>query len=117
MIQAAAAVSASVFNATMATTTTTTATILSAVVEVGGYINAWKILPVLVVLLLWGRLLTWADKDTLVAHLPREALNLGMVVGLVLGFALFFFLPTYPIALSALIGVMLIEIGRASCRE
>src|SRR5438270_10004442 len=102
MIQAAAAVSASMFNATMATTTTTTiATILSAAVEVGGYINAWKILPVLVVLLLWGRLLTWADKDTLVAHLPREALNLGMVVGLVVGFALFFFLPTYPIALSA----------------
>ena len=33
-------------------------------VEVGGYINPWKILPPLVLLFVWGRLLTWIDKDT-----------------------------------------------------
>jgi type II secretory ATPase GspE/PulE/Tfp pilus assembly ATPase PilB-like protein len=85
-------------------------TVLSAV-EVGGYINPWKILPVLVILFVWARMLTWIDKDTIIAHLPREALNLGYVLGLVLGFALFFFLPTFPIAISALVGVMLVEVG------
>ena len=34
-----------------------------AAVEVGGYVSALKALPVLLVLLLWGRLLTWVDKD------------------------------------------------------
>jgi type II secretory ATPase GspE/PulE/Tfp pilus assembly ATPase PilB-like protein len=80
-------------------------------VEVGGYINPWKILPPLVLLFVWGRLLTWIDKDTDAAHLPREGLNLGMIIGLIVGFALFFFLPTYALALPALIVVMLIEIG------
>jgi type II secretory ATPase GspE/PulE/Tfp pilus assembly ATPase PilB-like protein len=86
-------------------------TLLAAGVEVGGYINAWKILPILVVLFVWARMLTWIDKDTIVAHIPREVMNLGLLLGLVLGFALFFFLPTFPIAISALIVMMLIEVG------
>jgi general secretion pathway protein E len=85
-------------------------TILGAV-EVGSYINIWKIVPALVVLLLWTRLMTWVDKDTDVAHLPRETVNLGLLLGLILAFVLFFFLPTYAIALPALIVVMLIEVG------
>ena len=80
-------------------------------VEVGSYINLWKILPVLVVLLLWARLLTWADKDTDTAHLPREGLNLGMMFGLILAFALFLFLPSYAVALPAFIFILLIEVG------
>ena len=35
-----------------------------ATVEAGPFISLGKIVPVLVVLLLWSRLLTWADKDT-----------------------------------------------------
>jgi len=61
----------------------------------GGYLNIWKILPALLILLVWGRLLTWADKDAPVAHLPRTALNLGFLLGLVVAYALFFFLPYY----------------------
>ena len=85
--------------------------LLAAGVEVGSYISALKIVPVLLVLLIWARLLTWADKDTVRAHLPREGLNLGMMLGLILGFALFMFMPSYVIALSALIVIMLLEVG------
>lgn len=82
-----------------------------ATVEAGPYISLGKIVPVLVVLLLWSRLLTWADKDTDRAHLPREGINLGMMLGLVFAFALFFFLPSFAIALSVLMVILLIEIG------
>ena len=34
-----------------------------ATIEFGWYINLWKVLPLLIVLLVWSRLLTWADKD------------------------------------------------------
>ena len=80
-------------------------------VQVGGYISPWKVIPVLLVLLLWGRLLTWVDKDSPAAHLPRETLNVAFLAGLILGFALFFFLPTFLIAFSALLFVMVAEIG------
>ena len=31
-------------------------------VPVGEYVSVWKVLPVLIVLLIWARLLTWMDK-------------------------------------------------------
>jgi len=37
----------------------------------GGYVSIIKILPALLMLLLWAKLLTWADKDAVAAHLPR----------------------------------------------
>ena len=43
---------------------------LMAAVEVGDYINLWKLLPVLILLIIWARLLTWMDKDAIDAHLP-----------------------------------------------
>ncbi len=84
---------------------------ITASVDVGPFISLGKIVPVLIVLVIWGRMLTWADKDTERAHLPREGLNLGMMLGLVLAFALFFFLPSYAVALPVLIVMMLIEVG------
>jgi hypothetical protein len=42
-----------------------------AVSEGGGYISIIKVLPPLIVLAIWARLLTWADKDAVDAHLPR----------------------------------------------
>jgi type II secretory ATPase GspE/PulE/Tfp pilus assembly ATPase PilB-like protein len=80
-------------------------------IEFGSYISLIKIVPVLLILLLWARLLTWADKDTERAHLSREGINLGMMAGLILAFALFLFMPSYAIALSAFIVIMLIELG------
>jgi hypothetical protein len=69
-----------------------------AVSEGGGYISIIKVLPPLIVLALWARLLTWADKDAIDAHLPRIGLNVGFLCGLVVAFGLFFFLPTFLIA-------------------
>ena len=46
-----------------------------AAVQVGGYVSALKTIPVILVLLLWARLLTWVDKDAPAAHLPRTAFN------------------------------------------
>jgi type II secretory ATPase GspE/PulE/Tfp pilus assembly ATPase PilB-like protein len=82
-----------------------------AAVEVGGYVSALKALPVLLVLLLWARLLTWIDKDAPAAHLPRDGINLGFLGGMIAGFALFFFLPTFLIAFSALLFLLIIEAG------
>lgn len=82
-----------------------------AAVEVGGYVSALKVLPVLLVLLIWARLLTWVDKDATAAHLSRDGLNTAFIAGMVLGFALFFFLPRFYIAFPALLVVMLIEVG------
>ena len=82
-----------------------------AAVEVGGYVSALKALPVLLVLLLWARLLTWIDKDAPAAHLPRDGINLGFLAGMIAGFALFFFLPTFLIAFSALLFLLIIEAG------
>ena len=82
-----------------------------AAVEVGGYVSALKALPVLLVLLLWARLLTWIDKDAPAAHLPRETLNLAFLAGMIVAFGLFFFLPTFLIAFPVLLFILMIEAG------
>jgi type II secretory ATPase GspE/PulE/Tfp pilus assembly ATPase PilB-like protein len=64
-----------------------------ATVEVGNYINPWKLIPVVLLLFVWGKFVTWADKDAEVAHLPRVPVNLGLMVVGMLAFGLFFFLP------------------------
>ena len=54
----------------------------------------WDRCKIIILLLgVWARLLTWADKDAPIAHLPRIPLNIGFLCGLILAFALFFFLP------------------------
>lgn len=83
--------------------------LLSQAVPVGEYVSWWKPIPVLIVLLLWGRLVTWIDKDSVEVLLPRVPLNTGNVLGFALGMALFFLLPGYPIALAALILVVIAE--------
>lgn len=80
-------------------------------VPAGDYVSAWKALPVVVLLLLWCRLLTWADKDAIYAHLPRVPLNAGMIGGLIVAFALFFFVPNFWIALGVLVFFLLLEVG------
>jgi type II secretory ATPase GspE/PulE/Tfp pilus assembly ATPase PilB-like protein len=57
------------------------------------------------------RLLTWVDKDSENAHLPRVAVNMAAMGGIVLALILFFTLPSFALAYVAFIGVMVIEIG------
>jgi len=66
---------------------------LVAVVTGGGYISLFKTVPVLLVLLVWTRLLTWVDKDAPELNLPREKLNGPLFGGMILGFALFLLFP------------------------
>lgn len=80
-------------------------------VEVGGYLSIWKILPVLFILLIWMKLLTWVDKDAEAAYLPREPINGGLIGGAVAAFALFFILPNFWIGLAAVVFLFLAEIG------
>src|SRR5688500_7241884 len=82
-----------------------------AAVEYGQYVSAFKAIPLVVILLLWARLLTWADKDAQEAHLPRTLLNSAYLVGLVFAFALFLFLPNYWSALAAMIVIFAAEIA------
>ena len=36
---------------------------LLAAVQTFGYINPWKLLPAIILLLVWVRAMTWMDKD------------------------------------------------------
>ena len=71
------------------------ATALMAAVEVGGYVSILKLIPVLIILLAFARLMTWIDKDADVAHLPRQALNSGIFIAGIAGVAAFFTLPLH----------------------
>ena len=64
-------------------------------VQGGGYISAWKLIPLLVVVLIWARLMTWADNDAEAAHLPRIPFNVSFLAGLILAFFLFLYLPNF----------------------
>jgi type II secretory ATPase GspE/PulE/Tfp pilus assembly ATPase PilB-like protein len=78
-------------------------------VQVGGYVSALKAIPVILVLLLWARLLTWVDKDAPAAHLPRTTFNTAFLGGMILAFVLLLFLPGFVIAFPAFLVIMLIE--------
>src|SRR5271163_495663 len=86
-------------------------TMLTATVSSGQYVSAVKAIPVVLILLIWARLLTWVDKDTETARLPRVPLNLGLFSGMVGCFFLVLVLPGFLIALLVLIGGMLLEAG------
>jgi type II secretory ATPase GspE/PulE/Tfp pilus assembly ATPase PilB-like protein len=85
--------------------------LLSQAVPVGEYVSWWKPIPVLIVLLLWGRLVTWIDKDAPEVLLPRVPLNTANLAGFVLAMFLFFMLPGYALALIAVVLIVMIEGG------
>ena len=87
------------------------ATALMAAVDVGGYVSILKLIPVLLILFAFTRVLTWIDKDAVIAHLPRESLNTGIFAAGMIAFALFFLLPNFWLSLAALIVVPSIGIG------
>jgi len=77
----------------------------------GGYVSIPKIIPAVLILLLWAKLLTWADKDAVAAHLPRIPINLGLLSGMIAAYFLFFLVPYYFVALPLLIVVFGAEAG------
>jgi type IV pilus assembly protein PilB len=77
----------------------------------GGYLNLFKIVPAILLLLLWAKLLAWADKDAVAAHLPRIPLNIGMLGSMVAAYFLFFLLPYYYVTFPLLIVVFGADIG------
>lgn len=85
--------------------------VMLAALSYGPYINPWKLLPVLVVVLLWTKLMTWADKDADDAHLPRFALNTAFLGGLCAAFMLFVFLPGFAVAFSVFMLVFIAEVA------
>lgn len=85
--------------------------LIAQTVPVGEYVSVWKVLPVLIVLLIWARLLTWVDKDAPEVLLPRDLLNAGNILGYIGGFALFLLLPGFIVAFAVMLLIMAIEIG------
>jgi type IV pilus assembly protein PilB len=86
--------------------------IVAAGLSDGPYVSAVKTIPLIVVLLIWARLLTWADKDAIEARLPRAAFNMGLMGGLILAFGLFLFLPLGTVVgFIIMIVIMLMEAG------
>jgi type II secretory ATPase GspE/PulE/Tfp pilus assembly ATPase PilB-like protein len=77
----------------------------------GGYVNIFKIIPAILLLLLWAKLLAWADKDAVVAHLPRIPLNTGMLGSMVAAYFFFFLLPYYFVTLPMLFVVFGANVG------
>lgn len=86
--------------------------LVMAQVDVGSYISVWKVIPLLVLLLIWGRLMTWVDKDAEAAVLPRPAINAGLLSAGIIAYLVFFFVPLgFILDLVALIVIMGIGIG------
>lgn len=75
-----------------------------AAVQLGGYINGLKLIPIAAVSLVWAWLIAWADKDAEVARLPRETvntINLGTwLLALVLATAMPIYLASLPVFLA-----------------
>src|SRR5256885_12185871 len=85
---------------------------LMAATEVGGgYISLLKLLPVILLLLIFLRLTTWVDKDAGRAHLPREIINSLMFIVGIAGFIIFFFIPSFAMAFSVLFGVVALDVS------
>jgi len=77
----------------------------------GGYVSIYKAVLALLILLIWARMLAWADGDAVVAHLPRVPLNVGNLCGLIVAYALFFLLPSFWIGLPILLIAPAVEAG------
>ena len=84
---------------------------LLAAVETGAYVNAWKAIPLVVMLFVWGRFATWASKDAKFSRLPQLPLNLFIMGAGIAGFGAFFLLPGFVLASLALVMSVLLPAG------
>ena len=79
--------------------------------EFGNYINGFKLIPIVLVSLGWLRLMTWADKDTHNAHLPRELIN-GINLGAwALSIFVMFLLPNFWAAIAVFLFFFFASVG------
>jgi type II secretory ATPase GspE/PulE/Tfp pilus assembly ATPase PilB-like protein len=81
-----------------------------ATIQNGGYVNPWKVGIILILLIVWAKLLTWIDKDSIEARLARELVNSGMMAAFAGGYLLFFMLPGFGLAFGVLIGLFVVSI-------
>ncbi|HUB27296.1 MAG TPA: ATPase, T2SS/T4P/T4SS family [Tepidisphaeraceae bacterium] len=64
------------------------------------------------ILLIWAFLLSWIDKDSVECRLPRQAINSGLLGGLVLAFIILVTAPLgLAVGLAVFFGIMLVEVG------
>lgn len=77
----------------------------------GNFINGLKFLPIIIITIGWLRLLTWVDKDSTNAHLPRETVNMINLGGWALAFALTLIMPNYLAALGVFLLLFFAEVG------
>jgi type II secretory ATPase GspE/PulE/Tfp pilus assembly ATPase PilB-like protein len=83
-----------------------------ATIPTGPYINGYLVIPFLIILLIWAKLLTWIDKDAPACRLPRQMMNAGMWGGLVAGVFLFLMLPMGAVGgFSIFVGILIVEMG------
>lgn len=91
---------------------TSTPALLADMIVGGGYVSIFKTVVLLAILLLWARLLTWADQDAPAAHLPRFQLNGANVGGMALAYALVFLLPmSFWLIVPIVLAIMGVEIA------
>ncbi len=69
--------------------------------DVGPYIGWWKLLLLFIGIVSFLRTMQFVDKDATPARLPREPINIGLWVLLVVTLALIIFLPNFWMALGA----------------
>ncbi len=79
--------------------------------ELGNYINGFKLLPIVLVTIVWFKLMTWVDKDAKTAYIPRETANLINLSGWALAMIVMLFMPNYWAALAVFLFFFAAEIG------
>jgi type II secretory ATPase GspE/PulE/Tfp pilus assembly ATPase PilB-like protein len=82
-----------------------------AALQTGPFINPWKVVPPVVLLAIWVKLLSWIDKDGPEARLNREAINSSLFAGLILGYTCIIFVPGFTPAFSILVSLFVVEIA------
>lgn len=85
--------------------------VLMQAVPMGLYVSPYKLVVVLAVTIIWWRLLTWLDKDSDAARLPREWANLGMAGAYILGIILFLYVPIFLLAFAIYLLIFLGSFG------
>ncbi|HEX8324130.1 MAG TPA: ATPase, T2SS/T4P/T4SS family [Tepidisphaeraceae bacterium] len=85
--------------------------LLLAAVELGGYINGFKLLPFVLLSLAWLKAMTWADKDADTARLPRETVSLVNLSLWIVGLLLALIVPTFWGALPVFLLFFVANVG------
>lgn len=85
--------------------------LLLAQIPYGEYLLWWKMLPFVVVFIVWVALLLWIDKDTLTNRMPREQINTGLWGLIVLAHLAALLVPMFIVALTVYVLLFGVSIG------